>query len=129
MQEFFTSSLFDAKLNPAEITGKFLTFIMPKIPVGIKALSLNVERIRRQASAFRLYTAIKFTNLDLVCMIFWIFGEKIPFKFQLLRCSAATTREELLLFFQRINAYPNFKYLILGINTLTMEVQQVSQCK
>ena len=98
---------------------------MSKVPSNIKALSLAEEKNHKQASAFRLYSAIDFSNMDLVCLIFWILGDKIPFRFQLLRCSAATTGEELFLFFQRVNMYPNIKYLILGINNLTMEVQQV----
>ena len=99
---------------------------MASIPQNTKALSsAAVKYTTKPTSAFQLYTAIDFSNMDLVCMIFWIFGNEFPFSFQLLRCSAATMKEELLLFFQRIDMYPDLKYAIMGINNLSMEVQQV----
>ena len=76
------------------------------------------------ASSFQLFSAFDFSNMDLVRLIYWIFDD-FPESFQLLRCSLSTTNEEVELFFDRINKYPEFRYLILGINTLSLEVQQV----
>ncbi len=82
---------------------------------------------RKQAwSSFQMYTAIDFTNMELIRLIFWIFGNEFPHPFQLFRCSSSSTKDDLELLFQRINKYPDFKYLIFGVNKLLMEVQQVS---
>ena len=84
------------------------------------------QQALQQSSLFRMYTAIKFTNMELIRLIFWIFGNEFPYPFQLFRCSSSTTKDDLELLFQRINKYSDFKYLIFGVNQLLMEVQQVS---
>lgn len=75
---------------------------------------------------FYLISALEYTNRDLMDLILWIF-EKIPFYFQLLRCSSVTTEEDIQLFFDRIELLHEQKYLIMGVDLLRNELQRVSQ--
>lgn len=127
LKQFYEKQEVDgAAVNHLEVTGKFVQFLLSKIPRGsvLNDMKSN-QRSSDQTSTFQLYTAISFTNMELVCLIFYIFGNKFPLPFQLLQCSTSCTKEDLQLFFERVDKYPEYKYLLLGINHLSMEVQQV----
>ena len=126
--EFKHGQLFD-DFSQAQVTGEFLNCILVKTPSKhVKQIPvLNWKKSHDQISAapFTMYTSVDFTNMELVRLIFWIFENEFPLPFQLFRCSSLSTNEDLVLFFQRVDMYPNFKYLIVGVNHLPMEVQQV----
>ena len=84
----------------------------------------NLIPIDAHAAEFRLISALDFSNKDIVQLIFFVFNG-FPSPCQLLRCSKATCAEEIELFFQRISFFHTARYLILGINELTNELQQV----
>ena len=113
---------------PAKTTGIFLQRLLNSMnKCRLKPLEGDKFSNGRSklASSFQLFSAFDFSNMDLVRLIYWIFDNRFPESFQLLRCSLSTTNEEVELFFDRINKYSEFRYLILGINTLSLEVQQV----
>ena len=62
-------------------------------------------------------------QVQLLCGIL----QGLPLPFQLLRCTNKTTEEELSLFFQRISSFREHKYVILGVNHLTGDIQEVSE--
>ena len=76
------------------------------------------------SSNFTLFTAYNFSNLNIVCAIYDVF-DGLPNSFQLLRCCNLTRSEDIKLFFDRVYCFPKLRYLILGVNRLTSEVQQV----
>lgn len=81
---------------------------------------------QQHISEFVLLSAVNFSNTDLVYLIYFVFNEKFPSPKQLLRCDKQMTLEELDIFFQRMTFFHKNRYLILGINTLTHELQQVN---
>ncbi len=113
--------------NPAQMVAGFLACVLKNIHVNVKALELAKKKQQHEhSSQFKLYSTVDFNNMELVQLIFWIFENKFPFSFQLLRCSAlSTTKEDLELLFKRVKMYPDLKYLVMGVNCLTMENQQV----
>lgn len=84
----------------------------------------NPIPIDAHAAEFKLISALKFSNIQIVQLIYFVFNG-FPSHCQLLRCSKATHPEEIELFFQRISFFHTARYLILGINELTNELQQV----
>ena len=84
----------------------------------------NPILIDAHAAEFRLLSALKFSNVQIVQLIYFVLNG-FPSHCQILRCSKATHAEEIELFFQRISFFHTVRYLILGINELTNELQQV----
>ena len=75
---------------------------------------------------FTLISALSCTHLDLMRLIYWTFDESFPLFHQLLRCSAKTKREDVELFFERILQSESIdKYLVLGLNLISNDLQQV----
>ena len=74
-----------------------------------------------------LISAFDYSNLDLVRLIYWSFDKRFPLFNQLFRCSSNTCKEDIELFFDRIDHFPQSKYLVLGINLIGNDLQQVSQ--
>lgn len=110
--------------HPVEVVGKFLDKFL-SIKKYQSSLVFTEPDLHHEGYDFNLYSALNYSNMEVVRLIFWIFKKRFPYSFQLLQCSSSTCEEELTLFFQRMDHYPNFLYLILGINRLTMEMQQV----
>ena len=74
-----------------------------------------------------LISAFDYSNLDLIRLIYWSFDKRFPLFCQLFRCSSNTCKEDIELFFDRIDHFPQPKYLVLGINLIRNDLQQVSQ--
>ena len=73
-----------------------------------------------------LISAFDYSNLDLIRLIYWSFDKSFPLFCQLFRCSSNTCKEDIELFFDRIDHFPQSKYLVLGINLIKNDLQQVS---
>lgn len=77
-------------------------------------------------SSQTLYSCPDFSQLDLQSLIIHIFS-KIPKAYQILRCQASTTEEELSLFLQRTEKHC-MEYLLLNVDQLPFKLQEVSYC-
>ena len=82
---------------------------------------------REDPIAISLISAFDYSNLDLIRLIYWSFDKSFPLFCQLFRCSSNTCKEDIDLFFDRIDHFPQSKYLVLGINLIGNDLQQVSQ--
>ena len=71
-----------------------------------------------------LYSCINWSQMDLQCLILRIF-KAVPRSYQILRCQATTTEEELKLFLKRIEKHCS-DYIMLDINKLPLKLQEVS---
>ena len=105
----------NSKYAPKHIT------LLNCIPKGIREPTSWVEpnHIR-----FDLHYLPNFTHKQQVQFLCNLF-EKIPFSFQLLRCTSTTTNEEVQLFFQRIVLFPRHMYVILNTSLLVSDIQEV----
>ena len=72
-----------------------------------------------------LISAFDYSNLDLVRLIYWSFDKRFPLFSQLFRRSSNTCKEDIELFFDRIDHFSQSKYLVLGINLIRNDLQQV----
>ena len=81
---------------------------------------------RKDPITISLISAFDYSNLDLIRLIYWSFDERFPLFCQLFRCSSNTCKEDIELFFDRIDHFPQPKYLVLGINLIRNDLQQVS---
>ena len=135
LQSAVTAS--DDNLHPAQVVGQFLNeFIRHKLIIEQKILSHlltcpSVVSSPHSATTgdpvmFSLISAFEYTNMDLIRLIYFIFNESFPMFYQLFRCSVQTTGEEIDLFFDRIQNFPQAKYLVMGINLIENELQQVN---
>ena len=81
---------------------------------------------RKDAITISLISAFDYSNLDLIRLIYWSFDKSFPLFGQLFRCSSNTCKDDIELFFDRIDHFPQSKYLVLGINLIKNDLQQVS---
>ena len=120
------------------MTGEFVTELI-KSPSIKPYLSDFFKRVDTAASTprlgapkdpvtFTLVSALNSTHLDLIRLIYWTFEETFPLFHQLFRCSTKTTKEDIELFFERILYCREAidRYLVLGINLISNDLQQVS---
>lgn len=71
-----------------------------------------------------LYSCPHYSQKDFLCLILSIFSG-VPESYQVLRCQASTTEEELSIFLKRAENC-HAQYLMLNINTLPFKLQEVS---
>ena len=50
---------------------------------------------------------------------------KLPNPFQVLACTHITTQEAVTLFFERVKNYHHFRYIVIDINILSLDIQEV----
>ena len=50
---------------------------------------------------------------------------KLPITFQVFACTHITTQEAVTLFFERVKNYHCFRYIVIDINILSLDVQEV----
>ena len=91
------------------------------------AVLLQEGNLREDPITISLISAFDYSNLDLIRLIYWSFDKSFPLFCQLFRCSSNTCKEDIELFFDRIDHFPQSKYLVLGINLIGNDLQQVSQ--
>ena len=53
-----------------------------------------------------------------------LLGE-LPNSFQVLACTHITTQEAVTLFFERVKNYHHFRYIVIDINILSLDIQEV----
>ena len=111
--------MFNEEYTPSKAVGVFLHHLWPN-----SSLFDHVSRDTKHSSNFKLFTASNFSNFDKIRAICSIFNG-LPKCIQLLRCSPSTSKDDIELFFDRINNYPSLKYLLLGVNLLSLDMQQV----
>lgn len=63
--------------------------------------------------------------MDFICLILKVFSG-IPGAYQVLRCQATTTEEELSLFLERVKQH-HTHYLMLDVNKLPFKLQEVGR--
>lgn len=115
-------------LHSAFRVGKFLEDVIANLrPVSLLANFLSVQAIPDNKDPFgvSLISAYNYTNLELVKLIYKVFDE-FPCYFQIFRCSLSTKKEDIELFFDRIDHFPQYQYLVMGIDLIGNELQQVS---
>ena len=99
----------------------------PELKPFLSAAVLPQKRAhRKDPITISLISAFDYSNLDLIRLIYWSFDERFPLFCQLFRCSSNTSKEDVELFFDRIDHFPQPKYLVLGINLIRNDLQQVS---
>ena len=120
IQDYYAAGLErNEEMVPSKTIGEFLHHLWPEASL-FDCPSCDSQH----TSSFKLFTAYNFNNLNKVCAVFSIFNG-LPQSFQLLRCSFSTSEDDVELFFDRIDNFPAFQYLLLGVNLLSLEVQQV----
>ena len=115
--------------HPALIIRRFLNWLVsqPELkPYLSDAVQIQQENYREHSIKISLISAFDYSNLDLIQLIYWIFDKSFPLFCQLFRCSSNTCKEDIELFFDRIDHFPQSKYLVLGINLIGNDLQQVS---
>ena len=125
-----------ACISPLEMVGQFLQrlFKCPKEQAPISSVNCTDPSLQPTiglqpllVTPFILHSLLDFTRKDVVRLIFQIFQSALPASYKLLRCSGKTRREDLELFFSRIDQWENHHYLILGVNLLPNELQEVKE--
>ena len=71
-----------------------------------------------------LYFCPEYSQVDFLCFILTIFSGVLPEAYQVLRCKATTTEEELGLFLKRAD-HNLTHYLMLNVNMLPFKLQEV----
>lgn len=111
--------------HPAEIVGQFIKNLKEDSTVQpFLSNCIRTSPLEEGSLEVSLISAFGYTNLMLTKLIFWVF-EEIPSYFQLLRCSSATTEEDIELFFDRIDRFQQDRYLIIGANIIRNDLQRV----
>lgn len=119
---------------PVEIVGNFLQkIVMEKSSQGPVSL-LPASPIANIASPTRiefclgneltLHSVHGLSPKEMLRLIFTVFS-CVPKSYQLLKCSANTSRRQLAFFFNRIEQWPDLHYLIIGVNYLSNDLQEV----
>ena len=97
----------------------------PKLIVKDSKISLDTVHDRSiHFEKFCLHAAHNFTPLEVVRLIYTRFSG-FPKWFQLLRCSEETKLDELELFLMRVQQWHQYRYMVLGVNMLSHELQEV----
>ncbi len=71
-----------------------------------------------------LYFCPEYSQVDFLCFTLTIFSGVLPEAYQVLRCKATTTEEELGLFLKRAD-HSLTHYLMLNVNMLPFKLQEV----
>ena len=113
-----------------EIVGPFLhKVIMEKsdqepVSILVSLSSMKLEMSLQIDSRFMLHSVHGFTPEQMLELIFTVF-QCVPKSFQLFKCSTSTTKQQLELFFNRIEQWKAIQYLIIGVDCLSNELQEV----
>ena len=127
------ASVVDMDKSPMLIVGMFLSVLLLShtLPRRCsvnkdKALSLPGHGHIRNFSSYLaqpLYFCPTYSQTDFLCLILNLFNG-IPESYQVLRCQATTTEEELGLFLKRVERHKDH-YLMLDVNRLPFNLQEV----
>ena len=87
-------------------------------------LQNSLRNYRIESIFFRLYSMIDFSNNEVYTVALNLLG-KLPNPFQVLACTHITTQEAVTLFFERVKNYHHFRYIVIDINILSLDIQEV----
>ena len=73
---------------------------------------------------FQLYSMIDSSDNEVYTVALNLLGE-LPNPFQVLACTHITTQEAVTLFFERVKNYHHFRYIVIDINILSLDIQEV----
>ena len=124
-------SIRDVELSPMLVVGQFLSVLLrdhtlPRRCSVSKEQLLSIPRHIRSVSTYfaqPLYFCPTYSQTDFLCLILNLFSG-IPESYQVLRCQATTTEEELSLFLKRVEKH-HAHYLMLDVNKLSFKQQEV----
>ena len=68
---------------------------------------------------------VDFSENEVYTVALNLLGE-LPNPFQVLACTHITTQEAVTLFFERVKNYHHFRYIVIEINILSLDIQEVS---
>ncbi|XP_019858199.1 PREDICTED: uncharacterized protein LOC100640592 [Amphimedon queenslandica] len=120
--------------HPARLVGEFLnefislSSVQPHLLDFMKLMDLSTFSLTGLGDlvTFSLISALSCSHLDLLRLIYWTFNESFPTFHQLFRCSGRTKKEDIELFFDRVKqCYSIDKYLVLGVNLISNDLQQI----
>ena len=126
------ASAVDMDKSPMRVVGMFLSVLLqnhalPRRCSVSKDKTLSFPRHIRNFSNYLaqpLYFCPTYSQTDFLCLILNLFNG-IPESYQVLRCQATTTEEELGLFLKRVEQHMAH-YLMLDVNRLPFKLQEVS---
>ncbi len=117
--------------SPMLVVGQFLNVLLqdhtlPKqlLLSSRETISFPRHRAATKISNQPLYFCPTYSHASRLCFILEVFS-RIPEPYQVLRCQATTSEEELELFLKRAQTQTNH-YLVLNVNKLPFKLQEVS---
>ena len=125
-------SVVDMDKSPMRVVGMFLSVLLQNHTLP-RRCSVNKDKILSLPRHIRnfntylaqpLYFCPTYSQTDFLCLILNLFNG-IPESYQVLRCQATTTEEELGLFLKRVEQH-TAHYLMLDVNRLPFKLQEVS---
>ena len=78
-----------------------------------------------ETNFFRIYSMLGSSNYEVYNVAFNLLGTLLPNSFQVLACTYITTQEAVTLFFERLKNYPHFRYIMIDVNILSLDIQEV----
>ena len=78
-----------------------------------------------ETNFFRIYSMLGSSNYEVYNVAFNLLGTLLPNSFQVLACTYITTQEAVTLFFERLKNYPRFRYIMIDVNILSLDIQEV----
>lgn len=116
----------DSTTAPMEVVGQFLDCLLKghTLPQKTKGI-ISSHHLQSVSNHFSqpLYYSPSSSQINFVCLILKVLSG-VPESYQIMRCQASTTAEELNLFLRRVETH-RMQYLMLCINKLPFELQEV----
>lgn len=132
MQKILQDNVFDIAIAPMQVVGQFLDMLLKdhchpnlRSAVDNQLLTYYSQHDGDQYSQ-PLYCCSTSSLMEFACFVLKVLSGN-PQSYQIMRCNAATTSEELNLFLQRVESH-HMHYIMLEINKLSFELQEVSDC-
>ena len=100
-----------------QVVGQFLNVVL-------KDFTLASPRLPTHLYLQPLYYSSATSQMDFICLVLGVFN-RVPQSYQVMRCHAATTSEELNMFLKRVETH-HMDYILLEINKLPFKLQEVS---
>ena len=122
--------------SPMQVVGQFLNHLLQDHTLPRRCSAKDnlgsLPRHHRSVTSYQyiaqpLYycPVLTYSQMDFLCLILNVFSG-IPESYQVLRCQATTTEEELSLFLKRVEQY-HAHYLMLDVNKLPFKLQEVRE--
>lgn len=115
---------YSTEVSPMLVVGQFLNDLLLNHTLPQSVYPPGRNSSSSDDFSQPLYSCPHYTQKDFLCLILRIFSG-VPESYQVLRCQASTTEEELSIFLKRAENCHG-QYLMLNINTLPFKLQEVS---